>query len=95
MKGAFLHDLGSVLLLGIPLQLIVAVGALLVTALHGAGRELGSLLSGPTVRRTTPAQPSCAASLSSAPPARAACDHEDPRSSELTMSRLRSQPIMG
>jgi hypothetical protein len=58
LSGAPLHDLGSVLLLGIPLQLIVAaLGALLVTALHKAGRKLGALLSGPQARRATPARP--------------------------------------
>jgi hypothetical protein len=58
LSGAPLHDLGSVLVLGIPLQLIVAaLGALLVTALHKAGRKLGALLSGPQARRTTPARP--------------------------------------
>jgi hypothetical protein len=58
LSGAPLHDLGSVLVLGIPLQLIVAaLGALLVTALHKAGRKLGALLRGPQARRTTPARP--------------------------------------
>jgi hypothetical protein len=58
LSGAPLHDLGSVLVLGIPLQLIVAaLGALLVTALHKAGRKLRALLSGPQARRTTPARP--------------------------------------
>lgn len=58
LSGAPLHDLGSVLLLGIPLQLIVAaLGALLVTALHKAGRRLGALLNGPRERRTSPARP--------------------------------------
>lgn len=58
LTGAPLHDLGSVLLLGIPLQLIVAaLGALLVTALHKAGRKLGALLHGPQARPATPARP--------------------------------------
>lgn len=58
LSGAPLHDLGSVLLLGIPLQLIVAaLGALLVTALHKAGRKLGALLGGPQARRTSPERP--------------------------------------
>ena len=58
LSGAPLHDLGSVLLLGIPLQLIVAVlGALLVSALHKAGRKLGALLHGPQARPATPARP--------------------------------------
>ena len=59
VAGAPLHDLGSVLLLGIPLQLIVAaLGAVLVTALHRAGRKIAHLLggSGP-VRQSTPLQP--------------------------------------
>lgn len=58
LSGAPLHDLGSVLLLGIPLQLIVAaLGALLVSALHKAGRKLGALLHGPQARPATPARP--------------------------------------
>ena len=59
LAGAPLHHLGSVLLLGIPLQLIVAaVGALLVTALHKAGQKLGELLRGTgPVRRTSAPQP--------------------------------------
>ena len=59
LSGAPLHDLGSVLLLGIPLQFIVAgLGALLVTALHRAGTKISSLLSGSgPARRSTPAQP--------------------------------------
>jgi hypothetical protein len=58
LSGAPLHDLGSVLLLGIPLQLIVAaLGALLVTALHKAGRKLGALLNGPQPQRSTPPRP--------------------------------------
>ena len=59
LSGAPLHDLGSVLLLGIPLQLIVAgLGALVVTALHRAGRKISNLLSGTgPSRRSTPAQP--------------------------------------
>lgn len=59
VAGAPLHDLGSVLLLGVPLQLIVAgLGAILVTALHRAGRKIGHLLggSGPA-RQSTPSQP--------------------------------------
>lgn len=55
VAGAPLHDLGSVLLVGIPLQLIVAgLGAILVTALHRAGHRIGQLLggSGPARRRT-------------------------------------------
>ncbi len=47
LSGAPLHHIGSVLLLGVPLQLIVAgVAALLVTALHKAGEKLVSLLRG-------------------------------------------------
>lgn len=59
VAGAPLHDLGTVLLLGIPLQLIVAgLGAILVTALHRAGRKIGHLLgrSGPA-RQPTPSRP--------------------------------------
>jgi hypothetical protein len=57
MAGAPLHHLGTVLLLGIPLQLIVAaVGALLVTALHRAGEKLAELLwgTGPARRSSAP-----------------------------------------
>ncbi|CAN5871277.1 hypothetical protein BH23ACT12_BH23ACT12_18230 [soil metagenome] len=59
VAGAPLHGLGSVLLVGVPLQLIVAgLGAILVTALHRAGRKIGALLggSGPA-RQSTPSQP--------------------------------------
>ena len=59
LSGAPLHGLGAVLLLGIPLQLIVAgLGALVVTALHRAGTKISSLLSGAgPAGRSTPAQP--------------------------------------
>jgi hypothetical protein len=54
LAGAPMHHLASVLLLGIPLQLIVAsVGALLVTALHKAGEKLGELLRGTGPDRVT------------------------------------------
>lgn len=59
LAGAPLHHLGSVLLLGIPLQLIVAaVAALFVTALHKAGEKLGELLRGTgPARQSSPSQP--------------------------------------
>jgi hypothetical protein len=56
--GAPLHDLGSVLLLGVPLQIIVAaLGAVLVGALHKAGHKLGALLTGPRTQPSSPAPP--------------------------------------
>lgn len=58
LSGAPLQDLGSVLPLGIPLQLFAAaLGALLVNALHKAGRKLGALLNGPQARPSTPVRP--------------------------------------
>ena len=58
ISGAPLHDLGSVLMLGVPLQIVVAaLAAVLVGALHKAGRKLGALLNGPQPRRSTPARP--------------------------------------
>ncbi len=47
LSGAPLHHVGSVLLLGVPVQLMVAgVAALVVTALKKAGEVLGNLLNG-------------------------------------------------
>lgn len=44
--GAPLHDLAAVLLLGVPLQLMVAaVGALMITVLHKAGERIAGWLS--------------------------------------------------
>ena len=58
IAGAPLHDLGSVLMLGVPLQLVVAaLGAVLVAALHDAGRKLGALLNDPQPRASSPARP--------------------------------------
>ena len=44
--GAPLHDLPAVLLLGVPLQIVVAaVGALVITVLHKAGQRIAGWLS--------------------------------------------------
>ncbi len=53
VAGAPLRDLAVVLALGLPVQLLAAaVGAILVTALHTAGRAIAGLLS-----RTGPERP--------------------------------------
>ncbi|HEX2053464.1 MAG TPA: hypothetical protein VHJ78_07050 [Actinomycetota bacterium] len=59
LAGATLRDLSTVLLVGIPLQLLVAaVGALLVTFLHRAGARIAELLSSsPSGRRQHPTPP--------------------------------------
>lgn len=58
ISGAPLHDLGSVMLLGVPLQLVVAaLGAVLVRALHEAGLKLGTLLNDSQPQPSTPVQP--------------------------------------
>lgn len=53
VAGAPLHSLGAVLLLGVPVQLMVAAaGALLITGLHRAGARIARLLE-----HFQPAQP--------------------------------------